>query len=97
MLVGVAGVLAAPREAQHVVRPIATAGLAAHPLVGEARYRGLLGALELVSDKASKCGFDPALGLADRLFDTGYANGLKLYLFHPKCRVEILKSRLAQL
>ncbi|MBK8742561.1 MAG: aspartate aminotransferase family protein [Betaproteobacteria bacterium] len=50
--------------------------LAAHPLVGEARYRGLLGALELVSDKASKRGFDPALGLADRLFDTGYANGL---------------------
>jgi PAT family beta-lactamase induction signal transducer AmpG len=31
MLVGVAGVLAAPREAQHVVRPIATAGLAATP------------------------------------------------------------------
>ena len=50
--------------------------MAAHPLVGEARYRGLLGALELVSDKASKRGFDPALGLADRLFDTGYANGL---------------------
>ncbi len=32
MLVGVAGVLAAPREAQHAVRPIATAGLAAAPL-----------------------------------------------------------------
>lgn len=31
MLVGVAGVLAAPREAQHVVRPVATAGLAATP------------------------------------------------------------------
>lgn len=31
MLVGVAGVLAAPREAQHVVRPIATAGLAPTP------------------------------------------------------------------
>ena len=36
----------------------------------------VLGALELVSDKASKRGFDPALGLADRLFDTGYRNGL---------------------
>jgi adenosylmethionine-8-amino-7-oxononanoate aminotransferase len=51
-------------------------GLRDHPLVGEARYRGLLGALELVSDKASKRGFDPALGLSDRLFDAGYRNGL---------------------
>jgi len=47
-----------------------------HPLVGDARHRGLLGALELVSDKASKRGFDPALGLSDRLFETGYRTGL---------------------
>ena len=39
-----------------------------HPLVGDARHVGLLGALELVSDKASKRGFDPALALPDRLF-----------------------------
>ncbi len=32
MVVGVLGVLAAPREAQHAVRPIATAGVAAAPL-----------------------------------------------------------------
>ncbi|WP_422016714.1 aspartate aminotransferase family protein [Roseateles sp.] len=51
-------------------------GLGDHPLVGDVRHRGLLGALELVSDKATKRGFDPALGLADRLFDTGYRNGL---------------------
>ncbi|MEH0168169.1 aspartate aminotransferase family protein [Roseateles microcysteis] len=51
-------------------------GLREHPLVGDVRHRGLLGALELVSDKSSKQGFDPALGLADRLFDTGYRNGL---------------------
>ena len=51
-------------------------GLREHPLVGEARYRGLLGALELVSDKATKSAFDPALGLSDRLFDAGYRNGL---------------------
>ena len=50
--------------------------LSAHPLVGDARYRGLLGALELVSDKASKRGFDASLGLADRIFATGYRNGL---------------------
>ncbi|NUA28473.1 aspartate aminotransferase family protein [Cupriavidus basilensis] len=50
--------------------------LMAHPLVGDARHLGLLGALELVSDKASKRGFDPALGLSDRLFAAGYRNGL---------------------
>ena len=47
-----------------------------HPLVGDARHRGLLGALELVSDKSSKDGFDPALRLADRLTEAGYRNGL---------------------
>jgi adenosylmethionine-8-amino-7-oxononanoate aminotransferase len=47
-----------------------------HPLVGDARHRGLLGALELVSDKALKRGFDSALGLSDRIFRTGYRNGL---------------------
>ena len=50
--------------------------LRAHPLVGDARHRGLLGALELVSDKASKRGFDAALGLPDRVFAAGYRNGL---------------------
>jgi adenosylmethionine-8-amino-7-oxononanoate aminotransferase len=55
------------------------AGLAAianHPLVGEARGRGMLGAIELVSDKESKARFDPDLKLADRLFARGYANGV---------------------
>ena len=47
-----------------------------HPLVGDARHRGLLGALELVSDKASKSGFDAALGLPDRLFAAAYRNGV---------------------
>jgi 4-aminobutyrate--pyruvate transaminase len=51
-------------------------GLRDHPLVGDVRHRGLLGAIELVSDKATKQGFDASLGLADRLFDTGYKNGL---------------------
>ncbi len=50
--------------------------LQAHPLVGESRHRGLLGALELVSDKDSRRGFDPALGLADRIARAGYRNGL---------------------
>ena len=34
-------------------------GFAEHPLVGEARGVGLIGALELVADKASKAPFDP--------------------------------------
>lgn len=47
-----------------------------HPLVGESRHRGLLGALELVSNKKTKAGFDPALNLSDKIAAAGYANGL---------------------
>lgn len=50
--------------------------IADHPLVGEARGRGLLGAIELVADKQTKARFDPNLHLAARLFEGGYANGL---------------------
>ena len=48
--------------------------LLAHPLVGDARSRGLLGALELVSDKATKAGFDPELRLSDRIAEAAYRN-----------------------
>jgi adenosylmethionine-8-amino-7-oxononanoate aminotransferase len=50
--------------------------IADHPLVGETRGRGLLGAIELVADKKTKAPFDPELRLAARLFEYGYANGL---------------------
>jgi len=50
--------------------------LADHPLVGETRRIGLLGAIELVADKGAKTRFDPALRLPDRLFARGYANGV---------------------
>jgi 4-aminobutyrate--pyruvate transaminase len=69
------GVLA---NAQRVA-PLFAAGLEAlreHPLVGDARHRGLLGALELVSDKAARTGFDTALGMPDRLFAAAYRNGV---------------------
>jgi putrescine aminotransferase len=54
----------------------ALAGLADHPLVGEARTCGLLGALELVEDKATRRYFPPArqVGLACR--EHCIANGL---------------------
>ncbi|MBT0961593.1 aspartate aminotransferase family protein [Denitromonas iodatirespirans] len=47
-----------------------------HPLVGDARSRGLLGALELVANKETKARFDPALKLADHIFDAAYRNGI---------------------
>jgi len=52
-----------------------------HPLVGDARSRGLLGAIELVADKTTKRAFDPALGLADRVADISYRNGLVFRCF----------------
>jgi adenosylmethionine-8-amino-7-oxononanoate aminotransferase len=74
------GILA---NGQRVARHFA-AGLEAlrsHPLVGDARHRGLLGALELVSDKATQRGFDAALGLPDRLFTAAYRNGVVFRCF----------------
>jgi 4-aminobutyrate--pyruvate transaminase len=50
--------------------------LLSHPLVGDARSRGLLGALELVADKASKRRFEPSLKLADRISASAYRHGL---------------------
>ena len=55
--------------------------LRSHPLVGDARHRGLLGALELVSDKASKRGFDASLALPDRIFGAAYRNGVVFRCF----------------
>jgi adenosylmethionine-8-amino-7-oxononanoate aminotransferase len=52
-----------------------------HPLVGDARSRGLLGAVELVADKATKRRFDPSLRLSERVFEIGYRNGLVFRAF----------------
>jgi adenosylmethionine-8-amino-7-oxononanoate aminotransferase len=64
--------------------PQFTAGLQdllAHPLVGDARNRGLVGALELVADKASKRSFDPALRLYERISEAAYRNKLVFRAF----------------
>lgn len=69
------GILANGRK----VGPRFEAGLAEiadHPLVGDTRGRGMLGAIELVASKQSKRRFDPALRLPERLFARGYANGV---------------------
>lgn len=47
-----------------------------HPLVGDARQRGLLGALELVADKRSKRGFDASLRVNERVTRSALRNGL---------------------
>lgn len=64
------GIAQAPRFEQGLQ------GLLEHPLVGDARQRGLLGALELVADKATKRPFDPSLGLSERIARIAYRNGL---------------------
>ena len=50
--------------------------LAAHPLVGEARGVGLLGALELVRNKAPRQWFEPRGKVGERCRDNAIRNGL---------------------
>jgi 4-aminobutyrate---pyruvate transaminase len=61
------------------VAPLFQAGLrrfADHPLVGEVRGIGLIGAVELVRDKATKAPFDPAAGVGAAVAKAAEAHGL---------------------
>jgi adenosylmethionine-8-amino-7-oxononanoate aminotransferase len=69
------GVLANARaQAPHFAEGLQA--LLAHPLVGDARYRGMVGALELVADKSTKRAFDPSLGLSERIMRMAYRKGV---------------------
>jgi len=50
--------------------------LGQHPLVGHARAKGLLGAIELVADNASKQMFDVKAGIANAVVAAAQENGL---------------------
>jgi 4-aminobutyrate---pyruvate transaminase len=63
------------------VAPRLQAGLrrfADHPLVGEVRGIGLIGAIELVADKSTKAPFDPVVGVGPFLVKRGHHHGLIL-------------------
>jgi 4-aminobutyrate--pyruvate transaminase len=49
-----------------------------HPLVGEVRGMGLIAAVELVADKASRAPFDPAQAVGPYLVERGHHHGLIL-------------------
>ena len=55
--------------------------LADHPLVGDVRGRGMLAAVELVTDKARKTPLPPAADPARRIFDRAWDNGLVIRAF----------------
>ena len=59
-----------PRFAKRIAQ------LGEHPLVGEAVSVGLLGAIELVSNKTTKAGFDPAKAVAAAVFGFAQEEGI---------------------
>jgi 4-aminobutyrate--pyruvate transaminase len=63
------------------VAPRMQAGLrqfANHPLVGEVRGIGLIGAVELVADKSTRASFNPAAGVGPYLIRRGHHHGVIL-------------------
>lgn len=52
------------------------AQMAEHPLVGEARLKGLVGGCEIVADKATRKNFEPKKGVAAKVVGMAQAHGL---------------------
>lgn len=71
------GILDHVREVSPVLQA-AFASFGEHPLVGNTRGVGLLGALEFVADKASKKSFDPAVKISFRVMDSLRERGVLL-------------------
>jgi adenosylmethionine-8-amino-7-oxononanoate aminotransferase len=55
--------------------------VADHPLVGDVRGRGMLAAVELVTDKERKTPLPPEADPARRIFDRAWDNGLVIRAF----------------
>ncbi|PZM15030.1 aspartate aminotransferase family protein [Rhizobium tubonense] len=56
-------------------------GLSSHPLVGDVRGRGMLAAIELVTDKERKTPLPAAADPSRRIFDRAWDNGLVVRAF----------------
>lgn len=73
------GLLGRVEEAGSRLMALLTARLGDHPNVGDIRGRGLLVALELVADRATKAWFDPTLAIHQRAKAEAFARGLLIY------------------
>ena len=71
--------LANVRDMGAVLAAALTERFGNHPHVGEIRGRGLFQALEFVTDRAARTGFEPSLKLADRLKHAAFERGLLIY------------------
>jgi adenosylmethionine-8-amino-7-oxononanoate aminotransferase len=73
------GLLARVRESGARLQGLLQDAFGAHPHIGDIRGRGLFWGIELVTDRASKSPFDPALKLHARIKKEAMALGLMVY------------------